>query len=96
VLRTDIGYAQLTGTPVTIFFQYYATYPYTGSYIAVVASRSGNSVLFQTYWQQPGTAYPFETVNISAGGVVAIYNTPPEQTYISNTWGSPSLSSSVA
>jgi len=96
VLRTDIGYAQLTTTPVTIFFQYYATYPYTGSYIAVVASRSGNSVLFQTYWQQPGTAYPFETVNISAGGVVAIYNTPPEQTYISNTWGSPSLSSSVA
>jgi hypothetical protein len=96
VLRTDIGYAQLTGSPVTIFQQYYATYPYTGSYIAVNASLSGNNVLFQTYWYQPASGYAFEAVNISAGGITAIYNTPPETTYISNTWGTPSLSSSVA
>jgi len=96
VLRTDIGYAQLTGSPVTIFQQYYPTYPYTGSYIAVNASLSGNNVLFQTYWYQPASGYAFEAVNISAGGVTTIYNTPPETTYISNTWGTPSLSSSVA
>jgi len=96
VLRTDIGYAQLTGSPVTIFQQFYPTYPYTGSYIAVNASLDGpNSVLFQTYWYQPASGYAFEAVNISAGGVVAIYNTPPEQTYISNTWGSPGLNSGV-
>jgi len=96
VLRTDIGYNQLTTTPVTIFFQYYPTYPYTGSYIALIASLSGNSVLFSSYWQQPASGYAFEAVNISAGGRTSIIGNPPEQTYISNTWGSPSLSSSVA
>jgi len=96
VLRTDIGLLQLTGTPVTIFFQYYPTYPYTGSYIALIASLSGNSVLFQSYWQQPASGYAFEAVDISAGARTSIIANPPETTYISNTWGSVTLSSGVA
>jgi len=96
-LATSIGYAQLNGSVNQLIFQqFYATYPYTGSYIAVYAQLAGNNVQFTTVWYQPATGYPFETVNISAGGITAIYNTPPEQTYISNTWGSPSLSSAVA
>ena len=96
MLRTDIGYAQLTGSPVTIFQQYYPTYPYTGSYIAVNASLSGNNVLFSTYWYQPASGYAFEAVNISAGARTSIIGNPPETTYISNTWGSVTLSSGVA
>jgi hypothetical protein len=94
-LATNIGYNQLTGTPQTIFQQFYPTYPYTGSFIRVNASLSGNNVQFTTVWSQPASGYVFEAVNISAGAVTAIYNNPPEQTYITNTWGSPSLSSSV-
>jgi len=96
VLRTDIGLLQLTGTPVTIFQQFYPTYPYTGSYIAVNASTSGNSVLFQTYWYQPASGYAFEAVNISAGSNTTLSFYTPEVTYISNSWGSITLSSSVA
>ena len=96
LVATTIGYAELTGTNQMIFQQFYATYPYTSSYIAVYAALVGNDVRFQTVWNQPAGANPFNPVNISAGAVTAIYNTPPEQTYISNTWGSPSLSSSVA
>ena len=97
LVATGIGYAQLNGSVnQMIFQQYYATYPYTGSYIAVYAQLAGNSVQFTTVWYQPAGAASFKPVNISAGAVTAIYNTPPEQTYISNTWGSPSLSSSVA
>jgi len=96
LVATGIGYDQLTGTNQLIFQQFYATYPYTGSYIAVYAALVGDTVRFQTVWNQPAGTNPFNPVNISAGAVTAIYNTPPEQTYISNTWGSPSLSSAVA
>ena len=97
LVATSIGYAQLNGSVnQMIFQQYYATYPYTGSYIAVYAQLAGNNVQFTTVWYQPAGGAGYKPVNISAGAVTAIYNTPPEQTYISNTWGSPSLSSSVA
>ena len=94
-VATTIGYNQLTTSNQLIFQQYYATYPYTGSYIAVYAALSGNNVQFQTVWYQPAAAYAFEAVNISAGATTSIYNNPPEQTYLTNTWGSPSLSSGV-
>jgi hypothetical protein len=96
VLATNIGYNQLTGSNQQIFVQYSSTYPYTGAYIAVYAALVGNSVQFQTVWYQPAASYAFEDVSISAGGTTYIYNTPPEQNYITNTWGSPSLSSAVA
>ena len=92
-VATTIGYNQLTGSNQLIFQQYSPTYPYTGAYIAVSASLqdSVNSVQFQTVWYQPAGADPSHVVNISAGAVTTIYNNPPEQTYISNTWGTPSM-----
>ena len=96
-IATSIGYNQLNGsTNQLIFQQYSATYPYTGSYIAVYAQLAGNNVQFTTVWYQPAAAYAFENVSISAGATTSIYNNPPEQTYISNTWGTPSLSTAVA
>jgi len=94
-LATTIGYNQLTGSNQLIFQQFSSTYPYTGSYIAVYALTTGNNVQFTTVWYQPAAAYAFEDVSISAGATTTIYNTPPETTYITNTWGSPSLSSAV-
>jgi hypothetical protein len=96
-LATNIGFQQLTGTYQTIFLQYYPTYPYTGSYIQVLAKYSGfpGTLSFETNWVQPASGYAFEPVNISAGGVTTITQYPPSTTYISNSWGTPTLGSSV-
>ena len=96
-LATNIGFQQLTTTYQTIFLQYYPTYPYTGSYIQVLAKYSGfpGTLSFETNWVQPASGYAFEPVNISAGGVTTITQYPPSTTYISNSWGTPTLGSSV-
>jgi len=95
-LATTIGYAQLTGTPQQIFLQYSSTYPYGGDYIVVYAFKSGNNVAFSTQWYAAAQPTPSENQSISAGAVTAISYYPPETTYISNTWGTPTLSASVA
>jgi len=97
-LATNIGYNQLNGSVNQLIFQqYYAAYPYTGSYIAVYAQLAGNGVQFTTAWYQPASGYVFEAVNISAGATTSIYTYAPETTYISDTWGgAPSVTSSVA
>ena len=92
ILRTDVGYAQLSqGSYTTIFQQYYPTYPYTGSYIQVQAGKIGNSVWFITTWYQPASGYAFEAVNISAGAGLTMTQYPPETTYISASWGTPTI-----
>lgn len=97
LVATGIGYAQLNGSVNQLIFQqFYATYPYTGSYIAVYAQLAGNNVQFTTVWYQPAGTNAYNPVDISAGARTSIIGNPPEQTYISNTWGSPSLSSGVA
>jgi len=96
ILTTNLGYAQiLTFGLNSIFLQYYPTYPYTGSYIATQAVIATNVITFTTIWNQPASGYAFEPVNISAGGVTTLTQYPPEQTYISNTWGTITLGSSV-
>jgi len=95
-IATSIGYAQLTGSNQLIFQQYYASAPYTDSYIAVYALITGSSVQFQTVWNQPANNQVYEPVNISAGSNTTLNQYPPETTYISNTWSTVSLSTSVS
>jgi hypothetical protein len=95
-IATSIGYAQLTGTNQLIFQQYYPSAPYTDSYIAVYAKTSGNNVVFETVWNQPANNQVYEPVNISAGSNTTLTQYPPESTYISNTWSTVSLSTSVS
>jgi hypothetical protein len=95
-IATNIGFDQLTGSDQEIFLQYYATYPYTGSYIQVLAKLSGTAnIIFTTNWVQPASGYAFETVNISAGGVTTLQQKSPEETYLTNTWGSPPTNPSI-
>ena len=95
-LATNIGFDQLTTTDQTIFLQYYPTYPYTGSYIQVLAKLSGvANIIFTTNWVQPASGYAFEPVNISAGGVTTLQQKSPEETYLTNTWGSPPTNPSI-
>lgn len=95
-IATSIGYAQLTGTNQLIFQQYYASAPYTDSYIAVYALITGNNVVFETVWNQPANDQVYEPVNISSGSNTTLNQYPPETTYISDTWSTVSLSTSVA
>lgn len=95
-IATSIGYAQLTGTNQLIFQQYYASAPYTDSYIAVYAKTSSNNVVFETVWNQPANNQVYEPVNISAGSNTTLNQYPPETTYISDTWSTVSLSTSVS
>jgi hypothetical protein len=95
-IATNIGYAQLTGSNQLIFLQYYPSAPYTDSYIAVYALITGNNVQFQTVWNQPANNQVYEPVNISAGSNTQLDQYPPETTYISNSWSTVSLSTSVS
>jgi hypothetical protein len=96
ILATNLGYAQILSLGLnSVFQQFYATYPYTGSYIVTQAVIATNVITFTTIWNQPASGYAFEPVDISAGGVTTLTQYPPEQTYISNTWGTITLGSSV-
>jgi hypothetical protein len=104
---TAIGYNQLNGTPQTIYKQFNTQYVYTGDYIQIDASVSGAVVTFTTYWFSPARNVPGTTNEISGGTattgisfgtapttVLTYY--PPETTYLSNTWGTPTVVSSVS
>jgi hypothetical protein len=69
-------------------------YDFVSSQLAKVTDPLGQTV--QTVWYQPASGYVFEAVNISAGSRTALRQYPPETSYISNSWGSVSLSSTVA
>ena len=94
-LATTIGMAQLTGVNQTIFQQFSSTYPYGGDYIKVEALITGSTVQFTTTWFAASQPTSSENQSISAGAVTAISYYPPEVTYITGTWGTPTLAASV-
>ena len=106
-LATNIGAAQLVGSNQEIFLQYLGG-AYGGSYIQVLAyNLASNVIRFTTTWYQPAVSGPGQTNNIS-GGTAASGATPgtapctictyfpPETTYLSNSWGTPSVSASTS
>jgi hypothetical protein len=106
-IGTAIGYNQLTGVAQTIYKQFNTTYVYTGEYIQVDASVSGAVVTFTTSWFSParnvaGTSNEISggtaTTGISFGTAPTTVLTyfPPETTYLTNTWGTPTVASSVS
>jgi len=105
-LATSIGAAQLTGSNQEIFLQYIGG-AYTTSYIQVQAyNLASNIIRFTANWVQPAVSLPGQTNNIS-GGTAASGATPgtapctictyfpPETTYLSNSWGTPTVSAST-
>lgn len=95
LVASGIGWAQLTGVNQNLFQQNSSTYPYTADYIATAALVTTNSVVFTTTWYSAAHPLAYQNQQISAGAVTAISYYPPETTYISNTWGTPTLSASV-
>jgi hypothetical protein len=110
-LATSTGWYALTGTPVTIFQLNNASSPYTGEYIRTQASASSTVLTLTTTWVQPAVSGAGQTCNISGGTAVAspatsigaatapttlVTYVPPSTTYLTNTWGTPSIAASVA
>jgi len=107
---TATGYNQLTSTPVTIYQQNDTTYNYTGDYVQVQASQNGSGVLtLTTYWYSAarstsapnrnisgGTATSAGTVTFGTAPTTVVTYIPPETTYITSVWGTPTVASSVS
>jgi hypothetical protein len=110
ILATGTGYAQLTGSPTTIFELNPTDYLYTSSYVRVQASVSGSVLTLTTTWFQQARApgpYPDVRATSISGGTPTSGGTfgtapatlctyfPPETTYLTNTWGTPTVAATV-
>ena len=105
-LATTIGYYDLTTSYQTIYQQYANSSPYTSNYIRVQAKYSGsttngakgNAVIFEVRYQDDAADQTYDkavyTPNDVMDGTVTTTTTvaPPSTTYLSNTWGTPSVS----
>lgn len=109
VLTTTTGWYQLTTSDTTIYRQYADTAPYTGQYIQLNAKTagSGTQLVLTTTWVDPGGSGAGSSDVISGGTatsgisfgtapstVVTYY--PPSTTYLSNSWGTPTVAATVA
>jgi len=100
-LATGTGYNNLTSTPTTIFQQYQTASGFSGCYVQVNASVSGAVLTLTTTWYDNsgtgitgGSATSGVSYGSAATTVVTYY--PPETTYLSSSWGTPSVSASVS
>lgn len=107
VALTTTGFYDLTTTPVTIYQQYSSVYSYTGQYIAIAASvnAGATAITLTTTWVDPGGVNPpgdnitggTATSGITFGTAPATVVTyfPPSTTYLTSTWGTPTVAASV-
>lgn len=110
-LATTTGWYNLTGSPTTIFQLNDAVSPYSTNFIRTQATATSSTVLtLVTVWSDDGTSGAGTTANISGGSGVASPATtitgtapttlvtylPPSTTYLSASWGTPTIAASVA
>jgi len=107
VLATGIGFAQLTGSAQTIYTQYDTGTAYSGNYVTITAYTSGSTIIFTTTWHDNGDTNPGSTAQISGGTATSgtTFGTapttiltyyPPETTYLTNSWGTPTVAATTA
>jgi hypothetical protein len=110
-LATTTGWYNLTGSPTTIFQLNNSTAPYSGEFIRTTATATSTTVLsLVTTWVSDGTSGAGTTADISGGTATTSPSTtitgtapttlvtylPPSTTYLSNSWGTPTIAASVA
>jgi hypothetical protein len=110
-LNTTVGYYNLTGTPTTIFQLNNTAAPYEPEFIRTQATATSSTVLtLTTTWTDDGSSGPGVTSNISGGTATNSPSTtitgdapttlvtyrPPSTSFLSNTWGTPTIAASVA
>jgi hypothetical protein len=98
-LATTTGWHDYTGVYVDIFKQFDATYLYTANYIRVRAYKSGANIYYEVLFQDDAntSGHPLGTQDESVNGTLSatMVIKPPATTYISNTWGTPTMSSTA-
>jgi hypothetical protein len=110
-LATTTGWYNLTTSPATIFQLNNATAPYTPEFIRTTATATSGTVLtLVTTWVDDGSSGAGVTSNISGGTATTSPSTtitgtapttlctyiPPSTTYLSASWGTPTIAASVA
>ena len=110
-LATTTGWYNLTGSPTTIFQLNDTVSPYSTNFIRTQATATSTTVLtLVTVWSDDGTGVAGSTANISGGTDTPSPSTtitgtapttlvtyiPPSTTYLTNSWGTPSIAASVA
>jgi hypothetical protein len=106
-LLTGTGFYQLTGSPVVIYKQFDNAYTYTSNFIQVSASYAANAITLTTVWNDAGDVTPFGSTNDISGGTATsgitfgtapatvVTYLPPETSFLTNTWGTPTVAASV-
>jgi hypothetical protein len=110
-LATTTGWYNLTTSPTTIFQLNNIAAPYEPERITTTATATSATVLtLTTTWVDDGASGPGTTANISGGTATASPSTtitgtapttlvtyrPPSATFLSNSWGTPTIAASVA
>lgn len=111
-LATTVGWYDLTTGDTLIYRQYADTAPYTGQYIAINAKTAGagTQLVLTTTWVDPGGGAAGAPDNISGGTATTSPATsitgtapttlvtyfPPSSTYLSASWGTPTIAATVA
>ena len=110
-LATTTGWYDLTTSDTLIYKQFADTSPYTGQFIAINAKTagSGTQLVLTTTWTDPGgsgagssdvisggtdTASPFSAFGTAPATVVTV--SPPSSTYLSASWGTPTVAAAVS
>jgi len=111
-LATGTGWYNLTTSPTTIFQLNNPTAPYTTEFIRTTATATSSTVLtLVTTWVSDGSSGAGTSSNISGGtGVTSpatsigaatapttlVTYIPPSTSFLTNTWGTPTIAASVA
>jgi len=109
ILLTTTGWYDLTTGDTIIYKQFADTAPYTGQFIQISAKTagSGTQLVLTTVWTDPGGSGIGSSDNISGGtattgitfgtapATVVTYF-PPSTTYLTATWGTPTVAATTA
>jgi len=110
-LTTTGWYTLTAGAGATTMWQLNSTVsPYTGDYVRITAAKNAGAttLTFVTTWFSAGDATPGASTNISGGTdtasggafgtapAVRCRFTPPSTTYLTNSWGTPTVAATVA
>jgi hypothetical protein len=109
VLATTSGWFNLTTSNTIIYKQFDVTAPYTGDYVQIQAETAGTGtqLILTTTWYSSGDTNPGSTAAISGGTATTgiafgtapttvVTYLPPSTTYLTNSWGTPTVVATTA
>lgn len=106
-LALATGFNQLTSTPAVLYKQFDTGAAYSSNYVQITAAYSANVLTLVTTWYDDGDTNPGSVAQITGGtassgitfgtapSTIVTY-IPPETTNLTNTWGTPTVASTVA